>query len=315
LSSVAASLGVAASAEAVHAQTSSRVPPAAPRRGAAPAFRVAQITDTHVFHDLGCPDRMRAFLATFRKVVGTPDLVLHTGDIIYDALKADRDDVTKQWALWAELARELPSPPLYALGNHDVWGKGPASDEKYGKSWASDELKMPGRFYAATRGGWRFIVLDSTHPIPTGWYTAKIDDPQRDWLERELASTPKTMPIAIVSHIPLISGAVLQWATTEGDTFAFSQSLMHGDSHAIQAILRKHANVKLCLSGHLHLLDQVVYDGITYMGCGAVSGDWWKNHTFHQTRCGFATLNLFPDGRFERTYHAYDWPTASAAAL
>jgi len=56
------------------------------------------------------------------------------------------------------------------------------------------------------------------------------------------------------------------------------------------------------------LLDQPVYDGITYVGCGAVSGDWWKKNTFHQTQCGFATLNLFPDGSFDRTYHAYEWP-------
>jgi 3',5'-cyclic-AMP phosphodiesterase len=100
---------------------------------------------------------------------------------------------------------------------------------------------------------------------------------------------------------------VLQWAKSEGETWSVSNGLMHGDSHAIQAILRRHTNVKLCLSGHLHLLDDVAYDGITYMGCGAVSGDWWKNQTFHQTHCGFATLNLFADGTFERTYHTYDW--------
>jgi 3',5'-cyclic-AMP phosphodiesterase len=307
LSSLAATAGVVASVDRAAASSASIQQPSA-----ASSLRVAQITDTHVFHELDCPARMRAFLAQFRKVVGTSDVVLHTGDIIYDALAVDREGVARQWALWNDLARELPVPPVYAIGNHDVWGKAPASDPLYGKKWAVDALKLPNRFYSVTKGGWHFIVLDSTHEVPKGWYTAKLDVEQMAWLEQELARTDPKTPVAIVSHIPLVSVAVVQWAKSEGETWTVSNGLMHGDSHAIQAILRRHANVKLCLSGHLHLLDQLVYDGITYMGCGAVSGDWWKSETFHRTRCGFATLNLFPDGSFQRTYHSYDWPRPSA---
>jgi 3',5'-cyclic-AMP phosphodiesterase len=311
LTSLAVSVGTGAIDQVVRADATPAVQSSATSTGAA-RLRVAQLTDTHVFHDLDCPARMRAFLARFSSVTGTPDLVLHTGDVIFDALDADRDEVTRQWALWHDLARELPSPPMYAIGNHDVWGKAPVSDPLYGKKWAVDMLKLPNRFYSFTKGGWQFIVLDSTHPIPTGWYTAKLDDEQLAWLEGELKKTDAKTPVAIVSHIPLVSAAIVQWAKSQGQTWTVSNGLMHGDSHAIQAVLRRYPNVKLCLSGHLHLLDHVVYDGITYIGCGAVSADWWRGPTFHQTHCGFATIDLSADGSFERTYHLYDWPAAPA---
>jgi 3',5'-cyclic AMP phosphodiesterase CpdA len=277
-------------------------------RRARPRLRVAQLSDTHVYRERDCPARMRSFLATFAATIASADLVLHTGDVIMDALDTDRDGVARQWALWRELARDLPSSTMYAIGNHDVWAAPSASDALYGKKWAVDALRLPGRFYAFTKGGWRFIVLDSTHPTERGWYTARLDEEQSAWLAGELEKTDPATPIAIVSHIPLLSAAVVQWSASEGERWTVSNGLMHADSHAIQALLRRHANVKVCLSGHLHLLDQVVYDGITYLGCGAVSGDWWKDQTFHQTPCGFATLDLFPDGSFERRYHPYRWP-------
>lgn len=316
ITSVAASVGaVTASGCDAGARPVSGAEQALAAGGAPRSLRLAQLSDTHVYHERDCPARMRPFLARFAEAAADADLVVHTGDVIMDGIEADRDAMAKQWALWQELSRELPKRPKYAIGNHDVWGAAPASDPRAGKAWAVDALELPGRYYAFTQNGWRFIVLDSTHATPKGWYTARLDEEQTAWLQRELASTSASTPVAIVSHIPLLSAAVVQWAASEGELWSVSNGLMHADSHAIQGVLRQHANVKVCLSGHLHLVDQVVYDGITYLGCGAVCGDWWKHHTFHQTHCGFAILDLHPDGRVERTYHAYDWPTVSSAAL
>jgi 3',5'-cyclic AMP phosphodiesterase CpdA len=311
LTSLAASIGIPSSLQGLpRGENLSFGQPSGAGR-AAPSLRVAQLTDTHVFHERSCPARMRAFLARFREATRSPDVVLHTGDIIFDALEADRDAVTKQWALWHELARDLPSAPVYAIGNHDVWGKGPASDPQYGKKWAVDTLKLPERFYSFAKGGWHFIVLDSTHAVPSGWYTGKLDDEQLAWLEGELKKVAATTPIAVVSHIPILSAAIVQWARTNEDKWTVGTALMHGDSHGIQSMLRQHPNVKVCLSGHLHLSDHVVYDGIAYLGCGAVSANWWKSDTWHQTHAGFAAIDLYADGSFERTYHPYDWPAAT----
>src|SRR5262245_43746176 len=89
----------------------------------------------------------------------------------------------------------------------------------------------------------------------------------------------RPIPCTARSGRPIASGCrIASTASTVN-----RELLMHKDSQAVQAILRRHTNVKLCVSGHLHLVDHVVYDGITYRGCGAVSGDWWKGDTFYQT--------------------------------
>jgi Icc protein len=316
LNSVAVALGTS-TLEKVARADASEAPQSPAASANRPRLRVAQLADTHVTTDFDCPVRVRKCLAALHGVGSAPDLIVHTGDVIYDALDRDRDAVTRQWALWKDLARDLPSAPIYAIGNHDVWGRGPASDSLYGKNWAVDVLGLSNRFYSVAKGGWRFVVLDSVHAIPrstsslpgasNGWYTARLDEEQLSWLKGELRNTPAETPVAIVSHIPILSAAIFDWANTEGDAWTIRNRFIHSDSHAIQGVLRQHKNVKLCLSGHLHLLDHVVYDGITYLGCGAVCGNNWKEPYHHQTHCGFATLDLFPDGSFQRTYHSYDW--------
>lgn len=269
---------------------------------------MAQLTDTHVFDERDCPARMKLFFDAFRQQAANADLTFHTGDVIMDALVVDRAGTEKQWALWHELAKQLPHPPRYSIGNHDVWGVAPAGDPLEAKKWAVDTLKLEGRSYAFSQGGWRFIVLDSTHRTPEGgWYTGRLDEEQLSWLTAELAGTDTATPIAIVSHIPLLSAAVVRWSKVETGRWSVGAGLMHGDSHNIQALFAKHPNVKVCLSGHLHLNDSVVYDGVNYLGCGAVSGNWWNSDAFHRTRCGFATFDFMSDGTVVRTYHEYEW--------
>jgi hypothetical protein len=110
-----------------------------------------------------------------------------------------------------------------------------------------------------------------------------------------------------MSHIPILSVAVMEWANSAEGSWSVSSALMHEDSHEIQRLLRAHPNVKLCPSGHLHVQDRLTYDGIDYLGASAVSGDWWKADTFHQTHCGFATFELRPDGTYQRQSFAYQW--------
>jgi hypothetical protein len=68
--------------------------------------------------------------------------------------------------------------------------------------------------------------------------------------------------------------------------------------------------VKVCLSGHIHLVDRVDYLGVSYLCNGAVSGAWWKgpNQEFGN---GYAIVDLFPDGAFTSTYHQFDWRAQS----
>jgi Icc protein len=85
---------------------------------------------------------------------------------------------------------------------------------------------------------------------------------------------------------------------------------MHGDARRIKDLFHKHENVRLCLSGHVHLLDRCEYLGVTYVCGGAVSGNWWKG-PHQETREGYSLVDLYPDGAFDVQYVAYDWKVAT----
>jgi hypothetical protein len=89
---------------------------------------------------------------------------------------------------------------------------------------------------------------------------------------------------------------VNKWEMQGGD--------MHTDTAAIIDLFYGHPNVKLCLSGHVHLRDKVVYNNVTYICDGAVSGAWWVGNR-RQTPPGYGLLDLYADGSFDERYMLY----------
>jgi len=81
---------------------------------------------------------------------------------------------------------------------------------------------------------------------------------------------------------------------------------MHTDAARLVALFDQHPNIRLCMSGHIHLYEQVLYNGVTYISNGAVSGNWWKG-TRYRTENGYAIVNLYDDGSFENEYIPYGW--------
>jgi 3',5'-cyclic AMP phosphodiesterase CpdA len=150
------------------------------------------------------------------------------------------------------------------------------------------------------------------HKPPASWtsgYIGQLDEPQFDWLKQTLRDTPATTPVVVLSHIPILSASAVLWAQRPDDDFRISRALMHQDCLELKDLFAKHPNVKLCLSGHLHLCDRVDYNGVTYLCNGAVSGNWWKGR--HKD-CdeGYAVVDLYDDGSFEHEYVKYGWKAA-----
>ncbi|UOQ68807.1 hypothetical protein [Hymenobacter volaticus] len=79
---------------------------------------------------------------------------------------------------------------------------------------------------------------------------------------------------------------------------------MHTDTAKIINLFYQHPQVKLCLSGHLHLRDKVVYNDITYLCNGAVSGAWWKGK-LRETAPGYGLIDLYAGGEFTERYVTY----------
>lgn len=270
------------------------------------ALRIAHLTDIHVQPERGAPAGLAACLNHAQSLEDPPDFILNGGDTIMDALGADRDRVRTQWRSWhTVIGNELRLPIEHCVGNHDVWGAGPAGDPHYGKSWALDELGLERPYRSFDRAGWHLIVLDSTHPTPDGWYTARLDDGQHEWLVSDLESTDPAMPIVVISHIPIltVTSFMIDDQASSGD-WVVPGSWMHTDARRLVELFIRHPNVKLCASGHMHMVDRLEYRGVHFFCNGAVSGAWWDGDYFGN-RAGYALIDLYDDGSFERDFLHY----------
>lgn len=269
-------------------------------------LRVAHLTDVHMMPRPKAEASLAMCLQQLQSMKDRPDFILNGGDAIMDALSRDKGTVRRQWNVWNRIWQQENALPIYhCIGNHDVWGyNGSKNDPLYGKTWATEQLKMTHRYYSFDHSGWHFVVLDSTQPTPEGgWYTARIDEEQLSWLKTDLRKTDAKKPVLILSHIPILSASVLyNRKVQKNGQREISGGLLHTDATELIQLFHKRPNVKVCLSGHTHLLDRVDYNGVTYLNNGALSGDWWDRSTYHHTRAGYALIDLYDDGWVQRTY-------------
>ena len=273
---------------------------------AGPALRVAHITDVHLKGAMDAPRHFTDCLRHVRNQEKKVDLILNGGDIVFDMNKENLDTIDAQWKLVHNIMQaECNIPVRYALGNHDIWwNENSRGEAVYGKKYSLDQLHMTTPHYSFEQGGWKFIVLDSVHlDVDNTWYIGKLGDEQMEWLRQELQATPATTPVLVLSHIPILTGTVLvednivnRWEILGGQ--------MHTDTAKIISLFYQYPNVKLCLSGHIHLREKLVYNNVAYICNGAVSGAWWKGNN-RETAPGYGILDLYPDGTFTESYVNY----------
>lgn len=277
------------------------------------ALRIAHLTDTHVQPERSAGEGLAACLAHVQGQKDRPNLVFTGGDLIMDAMGAPKDRTHAQWSVFRRILRDnLRLPVEHTIGNHDVFGWGRtamyASDPGYGKAWACDELGLAKPYRSFDRAGWHFIVLDSTFRKGNG-YTARLDDEQFEWLGGDLQATPAGTPIVIFSHIPILSAsAYFDGENEKSGNWVVPGAWMHIDARRIKDLFLKHPNVKLCVSGHIHLVDQVRYNGVAYYCGGAVSGGWWGGD-YQECTYGYSLIDLYEDGSFGAAYVPYGWET------
>lgn len=276
-------------------------------------IRFAHVTDIHVKPGAIPETGMTKALQHVQNLKPTVDFIMNGGDSIMDSLEADKQQTQIQWDLFKKILQKENSLPIYhTIGNHDIWGwfikeNRPDNDRQYGKLWVVETLAMPERYYSFMKGNWHFIVLDSTQLNPAGGYIGKLDDKQSAWLEQELQNMPPGKFICIVSHIPVLSicaGLFFDKTEPNGD-LKIQRNLMHSDFLTLKKLFAKYPNIKVCISGHIHLQDEVEYLGIKYYCNGAISGNWWKG-SFQEFAPAYAVMELYEDGSSKRTMMKYD---------
>lgn len=282
------------------------------------ALRLAHITDVHVQPEKGAGQGFAKCLNHLQSLADPPRLILQGGDAVMDACGVEAPRAKEQADLFKRVLKAECSLPIeHCLGNHDIWGlekiasatKG--TEPNWGKAWGMDFLGLNNRYRTFDRNGWRFIVLDSV-TMGNDTYVGKLDEEQFAWLSRTLESTDKKMPVLVLSHIPILAASVFFDGNLEKTgNWVVPAGYMHIDARAIKNLFHKHPNVKVCLSGHLHLVDRVDYLGVTYLCNGAVSANWWKGQ--HQEfREGYGIVDLFDDGTIEHQYVEYGWTAREA---
>lgn len=279
-----------------------------------PILRVAYLTEMHIQPERGAAEGVRECFRQVYTLDPSPDLILNGGDLIMDASAEDWTRANLQFDLWDDIARTYNRIPVYhCLGNHDIWGwhrkSGCNGDEPlFGKGLPLTRLGLSTPYYHFDRAGWRFFILDSMSRGGADDFEARLDSTQFEWLKAELEATPRDQFVIIVSHAPLLAGACLFLSGTPNErektgNWIIPGSWLHLDARAIHDLFVKYPNVRLCLSGHTHLHEQLTYNRITYINGGSVSGRWWRG-TYHHTPPGYGILELYHTGDFQFTYRA-----------
>jgi 3',5'-cyclic AMP phosphodiesterase CpdA len=172
-----------------------------------------------------------------------PDHIAVTGDLVNLALKAEFPRARR----WIEVVGK-PNDVSLVPGNHDAYVHGAAEKfaETFGDYICSDEAAEPNFPYLRIREPVALIGVSSgvsTAPfMATGW----LGDPQREALDRLLASLSDTHLFRVLLiHHPLRSEKWMKRLT---------------DSDALQALLKRHG-VELILHGHDHIHSTMWFEG------------------------------------------------------
>lgn len=273
-------------------------------------LRFGHLTDIHVQPEKRAEEGMVHTLEHVQNLSDKPDLIVTGGDLIMDAFRADRARTKTQWDIFQRVIKNHVSLPVeHCIGNHDVWHwPGEGREPERGKKWPCDALGLAKPYRAFDRAGWRFIVLDSTFPRGED-YVARLDDEQYEWLVAEIAAS-KGKPVIVVSHIPILAACAYLDGDNEKDgDWKVPGAWMHIDARKIVKMFHKAGNVKLAISGHIHLVDRVDYLGTTYFCNGAVCGGWW-NGNYQECEPGYALVNLYENGEYECEYVTTGWKSS-----
>jgi predicted phosphodiesterase len=213
-------------------------------------FRIAPVGDDSRFSfavvgDSGSGGKGQLAVAALLERL-RPDLVLHTGDVVYPAGQERHYD-RRFFAPYRNLIKTVPLFPV--LGNHDVRkGNGAAFLENF-----HPPLGSPGstkRYYSFDWGNTHFVALDSE--LYHGDRGSNPEE-QRDFLERDLATTRKRWKVAFLHRSP------------------YGSSRHGGDEKVredLEPLFVKHG-ADLVFSGHDHVYERTVpITGVTYVVSG-----------------------------------------------
>jgi 3',5'-cyclic-AMP phosphodiesterase len=282
---------------------------AAPNREAVGSFRFLYFTDTHIQPELNATEGCRM---CFGQMVHEPaDFAICGGDLVFDVMAVGRARADMLWQLFKQTSASLHVPLHYVLGNHDVFGLSPKSgvapsEPEYGKKAFED--RYGATHYSFDHKGWHFVVLDSIGIHPDRTWTGEVGETQRAWLRADLENAGRTSPVIVITHVPLVTGAVnyvtrAEWLQKTSSVGNLVDTLMLTDAAQVIEILLDY-RIRAVLQAHTHVNEEILFRGLRFMTSGAVCGNWWRGIRAGSAE-GYSILTLGPDGAVSREYRTY----------
>jgi acid phosphatase type 7 len=214
------------------------------------SFRTAPVSEDSRFSfavvgDSGSGGKGQLAVAALLGRLG-PDLILHTGDVVYPAGEERHYD-RRFFAPYRHLTRSVPLSPV--LGNHDVKrSNGAAFFENFHPP--RDNPRSTKRYYSFDWGGAHFVALDSELYYGDG--DARPPE-QKAFLEEDLAATRKRWKIVFLHRSP------------------YGSSRHGGDERVredLEPVFARH-KVDVVFAGHDHVYERTVpIRGVTYVVSG-----------------------------------------------
>jgi hypothetical protein len=208
-----------------------------------------------------------------------PDFIFQLGDMVSRGTAANFKGFLR-----GLLSSAITTPYLTALGNHDRHKPhGVTNDKIYRTTFGSPD-------YSFTRGGWRFVVVDSS--------AGRITAAQLDWLRREL---DPAVPTVVFTHIP--PAPLSEW--TDWGRLKGAGGFKEG-SEAFMNLMSANKVARVYM-GHIHGLGVLERGGVTYVLTGGGGSPLFpgpvKRRLHH-----WLSVEAGPDGLVE-TVHAADGST------
>ncbi len=243
-------------------------------------FVFVHASDTHISEaSRARTERLRALVDSVK-----PAFVIITGDLVKDALRVAEPEATGYFELFKREIAEFSAPVWTAPGNHDVFGI-----ERH-LSLVSPQHPLYGRgmyhhylgpdYYSFNYGGVHFVALN-TVDIADLWYYGHVDSTQVEWLSRDLATVPTSVPVVTFNHIPFFTSVETVNGFMDGGpaptaiTVGGHTSFRHSVSNAGEVIARlKGHPYTLALGGHMHVREMLRFEGspIRFFQAAAVIG-------------------------------------------
>ena len=212
-------------------------------------IKFVQITDTHLSVDSEFTQRVLEY--AIKDINNQPEIsfVVFTGDNI----ASPNPESLKRFA---SIVKKLKVPYYFVVGNHDVYKQKQMSKVQYFEILRSVNPFMLQRSpnYKFSKNGFIFLTVDGAKeviPGSIGYYRKGTIA----WVDKILTKNKKKS-VVIFQHFPVEYPQIAESRLKTHRTYKVEE---------YQQMLSKHDNVLAILSGHFHVNDEIMKDGVYHI--------------------------------------------------